>query len=40
MPVSAIPKAHVTGQTAGAIKMVAERHSGRILGVHLSCCAE
>jgi mercuric reductase len=37
MPVSAIPKAHVTGQTAGAIKMVADRHSGRILGVHLSC---
>jgi mercuric reductase len=37
MPVSAIPKAHVTGQTAGAIKMVADRSSGQILGVHLSC---
>jgi mercuric reductase len=37
MPVSAIPKAHVSGQTAGAIKMVADRTSGRILGVHLSC---
>jgi mercuric reductase len=37
IPVAAIPKAHVTGQTAGAIKMVAERESGRILGVHLSC---
>ena len=37
IPVSAIPKAHVTGQTAGAIKMVADRNTGRILGVHLSC---
>jgi len=37
IPVSAIPKAHVTGETAGAIKMVAERKGGRILGVHLSC---
>jgi mercuric reductase len=37
IPVSAIPKAHVTGQTTGAIKMVADRSSGRILGVHLSC---
>lgn len=37
LPVTAIPKAHVTGHTAGAIKMVADRTSGRLLGVHLSC---
>jgi mercuric reductase len=37
IPVSAIPKAHVTGQTAGAIKMVAEQGSGKLLGIHLSC---
>ncbi|MRR34056.1 mercury(II) reductase [bacterium] len=37
IPVSAIPKAHVTGHLAGAIKMVAEEGSGRLLGVHLSC---
>ena len=37
IPVSAIPKAHVTGQTGGAIKIVAERNSGQIIGVHLSC---
>jgi mercuric reductase len=37
MPVSAIPKAHVTGQTWGAVKMVAEAGTGRLLGVHLSC---
>jgi mercuric reductase len=37
MPVAAIPKAHVTGHTAGAIKIVADRSTGRILGVHLSC---
>lgn len=37
MPVSAIPKAHVVGQTEGAIKMIAERASGRLLGVHLIC---
>jgi mercuric reductase len=37
IPASAIPKAHVTGEASGAIKMVAERKSGRILGVHLSC---
>lgn len=36
MPVSAIPKAHVTGHTAGAIKMVADRVTGRLLGVHLA----
>jgi mercuric reductase len=37
MPVSAIPKAHVTGMTDGVIKMVAARDSGRLLGVHLVC---
>jgi len=37
MPVSAIPKAHVTGHTAGVIKMIADRLTGRLLGVHLAC---
>ena len=37
MPVSAIPKAHVVSQTNGVIKMVAERVTGRLLGVHLVC---
>lgn len=37
MPVSAIPKAHVTGMTDGVIKMIAERDTGRLLGVHLVC---
>ena len=37
MPVSAIPKAHVTGMTDGVIKMIADRTSGRLLGVHLVC---
>jgi mercuric reductase len=37
MPVSAIPKAHITGMTRGVIKMIAERGSGRLLGVHLVC---
>ncbi|MBT1073771.1 mercury(II) reductase [Geobacter grbiciae] len=37
MPVSAIPKAHVTSHTAGVIKMVADRATGRLLGVHLAC---
>ncbi len=37
MPVSAIPKAHVTGMTDGVIKMIADRESGRLLGVHLVC---
>ena len=35
IPASAIPKAHVTGELKGAIKMVADKASGRILGVHL-----
>ena len=33
---SGIPKAHVTGELRGAIKIIAEKGSGRILGVHLS----
>jgi mercuric reductase len=37
MPVSAIPKAHVTGSTEGLIKMVADRVTGQLLGVHLIC---
>lgn len=37
MPVSAIPKAHVTGMTGGVIKMIADRSTRRILGVHLVC---
>jgi mercuric reductase len=37
MPVSAIPKAHVIGQTDGVVKMIAERSTGRLLGVHLVC---
>jgi mercuric reductase len=37
LPVSAIPKAHVTGHTSGAIKIIAEKNGGRLLGVHLSC---
>lgn len=37
MPVSAIPKAHVTGMTDGMIKMIADRGTGRLLGVHLVC---
>ena len=35
IPASAIPKSHVTGELRGAIKIVAEKESGRILGVHL-----
>jgi pyruvate/2-oxoglutarate dehydrogenase complex dihydrolipoamide dehydrogenase (E3) component len=35
MPVSA-PKAHVTGMTDGVIKMIADRVTGRLLGVHWS----
>ncbi|RNC67360.1 MAG: mercury(II) reductase [Desulfuromonadales bacterium] len=37
LPVSAIPKAHVTGHTAGVIKMVADRTTGRLLGAHIAC---
>jgi len=37
IPVAAIPKAHVTGMTEGVIKMIADRDSGRLLGVHLVC---
>jgi mercuric reductase len=37
LPVSAIPKAHVTGLTCGVIKMVADGATGRLLGVHLAC---
>lgn len=37
LPVSAIPKGHVTGATAGLIKMVADKPTGRLLGVHLAC---
>jgi mercuric reductase len=37
LPVSAIPKAHVTGHTAGAIKIIADKGTRRILGVHLAC---
>jgi mercuric reductase len=35
IPASSIPKAHVTGALRGAVKMIAEKGSGRILGVHL-----
>lgn len=37
LPVSAIPKAHVTGAVSGVIKMVADKGTGRLLGVHLAC---
>lgn len=37
MPVTSIPKAHITGHTAGVIKMIADRGTGRLLGVHLAC---
>jgi mercuric reductase len=37
MPVEAIPKAHVIGQSSGVIKMVADRLTGRLLGVQLIC---
>lgn len=32
---STIPKAHITGELRGAVKIVAETGSGRILGVHV-----
>ncbi len=37
LPVREIPKAHITGGTAGLIKMIADKESGRLLGVHLLC---
>ncbi len=37
MPVSAIPKSHVTGHTAGVITMVADRITGQLIGVQLIC---
>jgi mercuric reductase len=37
IPATAIPKAHVTGATEGVIKIIADKVSGRILGVHLAC---
>jgi len=35
IPASAIPKSHVTGSLKGAVKIVAERDNGRILGIHI-----
>jgi len=37
IPARAIPKAHVTGMTDGVIKMIADRVTGRLLGIHLVC---
>jgi mercuric reductase len=37
LPVSAIPKAHITGSTVGIITMVADKETDRLLGVHLAC---
>jgi mercuric reductase len=37
MPVSSIPKAHVTGSMDGVIKIIADRVKGKLLGVHLVC---
>lgn len=37
LPAAAIPKAHVTGNTAGIIKMLADAATGRLLGVQLAC---
>lgn len=37
IPAAAIPKAHVTGDTQGIIKIVADSVSGRLLGIHLCC---
>lgn len=37
LPASQIPKTHVTGSLTGIIKMVADKASGRLLGVHLAC---
>jgi len=37
MPIAAVPKAHVTGHTRGTVKMIADRATGKLLGVHLAC---
>lgn len=37
IPATAIPKAHVTGQTTGMVKLVADKASGRLLGAHILC---
>lgn len=37
LPVTDIPKAHITGTPAGLIKIIADKGSGRLLGVHLLC---
>lgn len=37
IPAAAIPKAHVTGQTGGMIKLVANKNSGHVLGAHVLC---
>ncbi|MEA5114366.1 MAG: mercury(II) reductase [Geobacteraceae bacterium] len=37
IPASAVPKAHVTFQTAGLIKMVADKSTRRLIGAHLLC---
>lgn len=37
LPVSAISKAHIAASPTGLIKMIADRESGRLLGVHLLC---
>jgi mercuric reductase len=37
IPVTAIPKAHVTGQTGGMIKLVANKDTGHVLGAHVLC---
>ena len=34
-PFAAIGRAHALGQTSGLVKMLADRHSDRILGVHI-----
>lgn len=37
IPATAIPKSHVTFQTAGLIKMVADKSTRRLIGAHLIC---
>lgn len=34
---SSIPKSHITGGKHGVIKMVADKTSGKVLGIHLAC---